>query len=172
MIDTALIKRYVKDKGLYTEFKQRVRNFCAKHNYKGGLQEIADYYGSEICVLQMLEMPGEYNDYFSAFKYYIYEEDKEKYIKLFTDFLGQKNSYLQFFENVDEKFIKKEIEDREGIFIDGDKKELIFNNLIPESYLMFAFYWRDTKQGHDYWEKINNQWEKILNNEKRQKNKE
>lgn len=167
MVNLTLLKRYVKDTGQYTEFKQRVYDFCKKHNFKNGLQELADYCGSNTSLLQIINFPGEDSSYFSFYKIYLYKQKKDEYIKRFTNLLKEKGVYEQFFNNVDEEFIKKELDDRDRALINGDKQTLIFDNLVPDSFLMYAFYWRTTEQGHDFWERMNKQWEKIVHNEEK-----
>ena len=170
MVNLTLLKRYVKDTGQYAEFKQRVYDFCKQRNFKNGLQELANCYNSNISLLQVIKFPGEDNNYLSSYKIYLYEQKKDEYIKRFTNLLKEKGAYEQFFNNVDEEFIKKELDDTNRTLINGDKQTLIFDNLTPDSFLMYAFYWRPTKQGHDFWEKMNNQWEKILRDEEKKEN--
>ena len=40
----------------------------------------------------------------------------------------------------------------------NNKKELIYNVLIPMAFLQYSFEWEKTKQGNAFWNDINTNW--------------
>ena len=166
-----LIKRYAKDCGLYTELKACINEYCKLHNKKLSeiTKNIIKEYGSIISFLQTICMPGEINDYVSGFKKYFYEQNKSKFIDMFTKFLKEQNAYDQFFNNVNIDFIRRALDNTFDI-TGNTKQELVFDNLLPIGFVMDAFHWQDTEERHEYWSNINSQWEIIVYSDEKKEN--
>lgn len=167
----ALIKRYAKDCGLYTELKACINEYCKLHNKKISetTKNIMGKYGSIISFLQIICMPGESNDYISGFNRYIYEQNKDKFIDMFTKFLKEQNVYDKFFNNVNIDFIRRALNNTLDI-TGNTKQELVFNNLLPIGFVMDAFHWEETEEMHNFWSDINSEWEKIVHDEEKKEN--
>jgi hypothetical protein len=162
-----LIKRYAKDCGCYTELKECINEYCKKQNKRP--TEITANIPDIISFLQIIRMPGESNEYFSGFKKYIYEQNKNKFIDMFTKFLKEQNVYDKFFNSVNINFIRKALDDTFDI-TGNTKQELIFDNLLPIGFIMDAFHWEETDEGYEYWSDINGEWENIVRNEEKKEN--
>lgn len=166
-----LIKRYAKDCGLYTELKACVNEYCKKHNkrLRNIAKDITDEYGSVISFLQIINLPGESNDYVSGFKKYIYEQNKKKFVDKFTKFLKEQNAYDKFFNNVNKDFIRRALGDTFDV-TGTTKQELVFDNLLPIGFVMDAFHWEETEEMHNFWSDINDRWEKMVHYEEKKEN--
>ena len=166
-----LIKRYAKDCGCYTELKACINEYCKKQNKKPTeiTANIPDDYGSVISFLQIINMPGESNEYISGFKKYIYGQNKNKFINMLTKFLKEQNVYDKFFNNVNIDFIRRALGNTFNI-TGNTKQELVFDNLLPIGFIMDAFHWEETDEGYEYWLYINVEWENIVRNEEKKEN--
>ena len=166
-----LIKRYAKDCGLYTELKGCINEYCKKHNkrLRNIAKDITDEYGSVISFLQIINLPGESNDYVSGFKKYIYEKNKKKFMDMFTKFLKEQDAYDRFFNNVNKDFIGRALNNTFDV-TGNTKQELVFDNLLPIGFVMDAFHWEETEETHDFWSGINNEWEEIVHDEEKKEN--
>lgn len=72
------------------------------------------------------------------------EELKEVFIK----FLNDNNCYHEFLTNIREEY---------NIDI-----ETVFNYFSHYNWICFAFSWRRSEQGYEYWDKINDKWIDLL----------
>lgn len=80
------------------------------------------------------------------------EEENDKLLSCFKggvikNFLIEENAYNEFLHNVSEKLRKS-------------KKEFEFTSFY--SYIIGSFSWYETKEGHDFWSKINSKYERYL----------
>lgn len=80
------------------------------------------------------------------------EEENDRLLSYFKNgliknFLIEENAYNEFLYNVSEKLRKS-------------KKEFEFVSFY--SYIIGAFCWHKTKEGHDFWSKINSKYERYL----------
>lgn len=73
---------------------------------------------------------------------------KEKFI----DFLKKENAFDSYVTHFNEH--------RKGAMIEW------LNVKDPEDYIDCAFLWERTSEGWEYWNKLNEQWLKIIQNEK------
>lgn len=74
---------------------------------------------------------------------------KEKFI----DFLKKENAFDSYVTNFNERIIK------------GGMLEWL-NVEDPEGYIAEAFIWANTYEGWEYWNNLDEQWLKIIQNEK------
>lgn len=71
-------------------------------------------------------------------------DDKEKNIQLFRTFLKENNALESYIHN-----------------IRRSKKESYFfwhKKMDRSQFIISAFGWRDTSQGHDYWKRLHSKW--------------
>lgn len=72
------------------------------------------------------------------------KKDIKRKLKKFTRFLKENNCYIQYFNNYNIEFAM-----------------LSFINLLGNSYYNLfycAFYWGESKEGFEYWEKKHEEW--------------
>lgn len=79
-----------------------------------------------------------------------------------TRFLKEKGIYGEFSKNFREQFL---IRKKWLLTIGGDYWDVVEGELIN-----YAFSWRDTKQGHEFWERVSDEWKKKVSDEKFNKN--
>lgn len=74
-----------------------------------------------------------------------------------------KEKFIQFLKdnNAYDAFVKNCLSDH-GTTIDRIIKNWTND---PEKWIFAAFYWINTEEGHDYWNRIEQAWEIILNKE-------
>lgn len=83
------------------------------------------------------------------------EENKKKYLKIFLEFMKTNHCLHEFLFNCLEQYEQKinNISDLENYFEYKRYTTEIIN---------FSFCWTETKQGHNYWQKLNIELEKKL----------
>jgi len=75
-------------------------------------------------------------------------KDIKRKLKKFTRFLKENNCYNEYFNNYDKGYA-----------------EVSFINLLGNSYYNLfycAFYWGESKEGFEYWDKINAKWLRLI----------
>jgi hypothetical protein len=86
---------------------------------------------------------------------------KPQKIKRLTRFLKEKGLYGEFSKNFREQFL---IRKKWLLTIGGDYCDVVESELIN-----YAFSWIDTKQGHEFWENVSDEWKKKINEELRKR---
>ncbi len=71
-------------------------------------------------------------------------DDKEKNIQLFRTFLKENNALESYIHNF-------RINRKDSYFFWHKEKD-------HSQFILAAFGWRGTPQGHDYWERLHNKW--------------
>ena len=84
----------------------------------------------------------------------------QKIIRL-TRFLKEKGLYGEFSKNFREQFL---IRKRWLLAIGRDYWDVVESDLIN-----YAFSWIDTKQGHEFWERVSYEWKKKVSDEWKKK---
>lgn len=78
-------------------------------------------------------------------------------IELFEKFLTANKVYANYYAYI----INKNINIPRNIKRVKDARDwLVMND--PKDYIDGAFWWHDTPQGHDFWEKLNEKWKTEL----------
>ena len=83
-------------------------------------------------------------------------DEKKKYLKLFLEFMKMNHCLKKFLYNC---FKQK----NRNIHNISDLEEYFEYQQYTPQIINFSFTWMETKEGHDYWEKLNNKLFKILN---------
>ena len=80
------------------------------------------------------------------------------YIQLFYRFLKINHAYYEFISNVNNFQIMTSSRRLQNL---EDAKYYMGNQNVT-NYIIYAFRWGHTKQGHSFWENLHNKWENIL----------
>ena len=165
-----LIVRYTKETGQYKNFKIYLKKYITKLNIKEEKELYTQLaFRSPIFMLNRIGMPYE-TEYMSDSQMYVFKNKEQEIITLFENFLKKRKIYREFFKNIDPKFVKKYDSHTKYIqeFNEKDKKiskkKILYSHIIPNAFIMNAFYWEKTLEGRQFWQEINYEWENIFIN--------
>ena len=118
------------------------------------------YYKDNIAALYAMfaREPYEINQYTSYLTTNIVGIDNAQ--KLFKNFIIKRYGneiYEEYLKNIDLEFIRRTVYNYNSII----KYKKGIRKVPINSYLFYAFEWAKTKQGHKYWETINDEWNKT-----------
>jgi len=164
------IIRYQKEKGEYKTFLKAFKNFIQdiipRYNIKElNETELIKIIKTPLFLLSQIRIEIVDNTY-TPFLLYHHKKHMEENIKLFEKFLEKEKIKNIFFENVDEFFLRKTVADKD-FFASKSKEQLIYNNLPPTGFIMYAFLWEDSHipttlitkiEPREFWRKINLKW--------------
>ena len=74
--------------------------------------------------------------------------------QLFIKFLKDNNAYEQYMAN----FKIHRIKNKELVNSNKFTPKEFFNNTLYGDFFAYAFFWKDTSQGYDYWNKLDGKW--------------
>lgn len=153
-----IIMRFSKDNGKYMSFRKKINSVKRYYNSSTERNLIRKMGTPKEVMYCITPTPLQ-----QKFFYYFFEPNKNFFKKIFIKFLEEKNILCSFRYNVDYLFIQKARPSTKLIEIDEDKIITVTNILIPFDYLLAAFEWAKTKEGHSYWENFNREWIGIVN---------
>lgn len=170
------IIRYTKEKGLYINFKENI-NKCFINYTQFNNEEI-----NEKILLKdkepyalLTKIGVEQGDsYYSPYIMYMYENNKEEYIKLFEKFLTSKKIKTLFQNNIDENFITNAVKaytTNGKIIKEENKLNFLYENIPAPGFIMHAFRWMTANTpnftykkeegkylGEQFWREVNDDW--------------
>lgn len=80
------------------------------------------------------------------------------YIQLFYRFLKINNAYYDFIYYLKDNHIMTSSRCMQNL----DDAKYYMGNQNVKNYIVYAFIWGNTKQGHVFWENLHNKWENII----------
>ena len=105
-----------------------------------------------------------------GFVKYLYNNNRKYFEDRFIDFLKKHNALENYIENIDPCFIESSACGKPYFYYERNSNERkkmtmdeMFNILQPYSFIMYAFEWEKTPQGHDNWRQLTNEWEDEMN---------
>ena len=151
------LKRFLKDIGRYTEFKQWINSNMFKDKYRKSWNT---YSKDDFAALYAMfsREPYKINQYTNYLTTNIVGIDNAQ--KLFKNFIIKRYGneiYEDYLKNIDLEFIRRTAYSYNSII----KYKKGIRKVPINSYLFYAFEWAKTKQGHKFWETINNEWERT-----------
>lgn len=164
------IIRYQKEKGQYKTFLKAFKNFTQDIIPRNNIKELNEtelikIIKSPLFLLSQMRLEIADNTY-APFLLYHHKKHMEENIKLFEKFLEKEKIKNIFFENVKESFLKIYVP-HETFFASESKEQLIYNNLPPTGFIMYAFLWEDSHlpttliakiKPREFWKQINLKW--------------
>jgi len=161
-----LIIRKIKEDKQYITFRKELAKLITTHHintetelikYTEGILKIPRHVAVN-AKTNFIQYGSFYENEYAKF---IYDVKKNEIKKLFKYFLIKKHIAKIFNDNINTNFIEK--------FNSHDccekkyktKQKMLFKMVQPQSFVMRAFEWNLTKEGHNYWENINKEWEYV-----------
>jgi hypothetical protein len=151
-----LALRYTKENGMYIQFVNELRKLTSDEE----LLIKSCEHNTPLCILEKTKIIKK--DFYSDdFIKYLCNTNEEKILKLFNNFLEENNIKEQFYNNINENYIKRHVTPREyKEKIENTKEPIeLLKILYPiTGFIMHGFYWEGTKEGHNFWSRMNKNW--------------
>ena len=150
--------RYTKEKGLYKTYIEKIRKLYGNMDEEKLINSCQ--FCSPLLILLRTQMINK-DVYSNDFITYAANVNKEKTMQLFDKFLTENNIKDVYYNNLNTKFIKRNLTKKETIEeIEKIKEpfEILKKLYPPTGYIMHAFHWEETKQGHSFWVTKCNEW--------------
>lgn len=152
--------RYAKEKGLYYMYLNKLRELINLGlNNEEKLINSCEYQTPLLIPQRARIIKGDI--YSSDFIKYMCDMEQEKYIKLFDDFLEKYEVKEKYYQRIDMNFIRKHLflfntlENSQNI---KEPFEIVKITYPPTGYIMHAFHWEKTIEGHEFWSVLNLKW--------------
>ena len=154
-----LALRYTKENGMYIQFVNELRKLTSDEE----LLIKSCRYNTPLCILEKTRTIKS-DLYSDDFIKYLCNTNEEKILELFNNFLEENHIKEQFYNNINERYIKRFV----SSFTSVECKEKIKNTKEPiellkilypiTGFIMHGFHWENTKEGHDFWATMNKNW--------------
>ena len=152
--------RYAKEKGLYYMYLKKLRKLINLGlNNEEKLINSCEY-KTPLLMPQKAHIIGR-DIYSSDFIKYMCDMEQEKYLKLFDDFLEKYKAKEKYYQRIDMKFIKKNLfffDTLENVQNIKEPFEIVKITYPPTGYILHAFLWEMTREGHYFWATLNLKW--------------
>jgi hypothetical protein len=150
--------RYTKEKGWYKTYTERIKKLYGNINEEKLINSCQ--YQSPLLIMLNTHMVNQ-DVYSNDFITYAANVNEEKTMQLFDKFLTENNIKDVYYNNLNTKFIKRNFTKKETIEeIEKIKEpfEILKKLYPPTGYIMYAFHWEETKQGHSFWVTKCSEW--------------
>ena len=151
------LKRFLKDTGRYVEFKQWINSENFKNKY---IISWTKYSNDDFAALYAMfsREPYKINQYTNYLTTDVVGINEAQ--KLFKNFIIKRYGnkiYEEYLKNIDLEFIRRTVYNYNSII----KYKKGIRKVPINGYLFYAFEWAKTKQGHKFWQTINDEWERT-----------
>ena len=150
--------RYTKEKGLYKTYTERIKKLYGNINEEKLINSCQ--FQSPLLIMLNTHMVNQ-DVYSNDFITFVANVNEEKAMQLFDNFLTKNKIKESFYNNINIEYIKRHLTAK-NIYKNTEEIKKPFEILKeiypPTGYIMHAFHWEETKQGHSFWMTKCSEW--------------